>query len=463
MNKIPFSFPITMFDLVSEKVSETLTKKRCRIFYKGLNRNGSYITDEFAEKLISTLPYAPIKGIYDDDDEDFTDPGKKRNEGRIYGVVPENYNFAWEKHLDDDGVEREYACADVYLFTALYTEAEEICGKGQSMELYTPSIKGSWITEDGQSVYKYTDACFLGLQVLGDNANPCFEGSAFFSLQEQQMYAMFTALLEKIETIGGKTVENENTVTFALSDRQKQNLIAKELNKENFRYYVLDTYETYAIVFDYETEKHLKVNYTKNEDDSISVNSDFEEVVCEYVTAEEKSALDALRAKTEAGTYEATSTAFEENVNKVVELQTEVDNKIGEISTLTTEKDELNSTVESLNGQVAEYTTTITTLTDKVAEYTETITALQNFKNEILKNEKLECIAKYSKKLTADVIAEFTAKVDEYTLIDLRKDLAFALVEANENIFTLEEGKPGYVPAEQEPTGLEALLNKYKK
>ena len=131
MNKIPVSFPITMFDLASEKVSETLTKQRCRIFYKGENRNGSYISDEFAEKLIATLPYAPVKGIYDTDD--FEDHGSKRSEGRIYGVVPEQFNFAWEKHLDDDGVEREYACADVYLFTALYEEATEVVGKGQSM------------------------------------------------------------------------------------------------------------------------------------------------------------------------------------------------------------------------------------------------------------------------------------------------------------------------------------------
>ena len=40
--------------------------------------------------------------------------GENRDEGRIYGIVPENYNFAWETHLDEDGVEREYACVDVF-------------------------------------------------------------------------------------------------------------------------------------------------------------------------------------------------------------------------------------------------------------------------------------------------------------------------------------------------------------
>src|SRR5574344_1319298 len=90
--------------------SETISKARCRIFYKYGNRNGTYITDEFAEKLISTIAYAPVKGIYQGDD--FSDHGENRDEGRIYGIVPENYNFAWETHLDEDGIEREYACVD---------------------------------------------------------------------------------------------------------------------------------------------------------------------------------------------------------------------------------------------------------------------------------------------------------------------------------------------------------------
>ena len=217
---IPVSFPISVFENSGEKISDTLTKKRVRIFYRGENRNGSYISDEFAEQLLKTLPYAPVKGIYNEDD--FEGHGKERTEGRIYGVVPENPNTTWEKHLDEDGVEREYACADVYLFTALYEEANEIDGKGQSMELYGPSIKGEWIRIGGKELYRYTDACFLGLQVLGDNATPCFQGSAFFSLEGQQLYSLFTALLEKIDklTQGGEN-QMENTWTFALSDNQK--------------------------------------------------------------------------------------------------------------------------------------------------------------------------------------------------------------------------------------------------
>nr|DAH17951.1 MAG TPA: hypothetical protein [Caudoviricetes sp.] len=49
-----------------------------RIFYKYANRNRTYIDDDFAEKLLNTLPYTPVSGIWDDDEEDFTDHGSSR-------------------------------------------------------------------------------------------------------------------------------------------------------------------------------------------------------------------------------------------------------------------------------------------------------------------------------------------------------------------------------------------------
>lgn len=127
MNKENIEFPISIYGNI-DQVNDVLSKARCRIFYKGPNRNGTYISDAFAEELVSTLHYVPVKGIYINDD--YTDHGHARNEGQIYGIVPMDNNFAWETHLDEDGVERTYACTDVLLFSALYPEASEIVGKG---------------------------------------------------------------------------------------------------------------------------------------------------------------------------------------------------------------------------------------------------------------------------------------------------------------------------------------------
>mgnify|MGYP004715110773 FL=1 len=186
-------FNVTLFGDV-ETLSPTLSKCRLRIFYRGLNRNRTFISEDFARQLIESLPYAPIKGIFDKDGLDYEDHGGDNTDGRIYGVVPEDPNFAWEKHVDDDGVEREYACADVYLYTALYPEANLIPGKSQSMEIHKKGLEGEWkIWSDGEPYFEFQKGHLLGLQVLGDEVEPCFEGSAFFSLYKDAK-AMFDYL-----------------------------------------------------------------------------------------------------------------------------------------------------------------------------------------------------------------------------------------------------------------------------
>ena len=97
MSKSEFEFPVSIYGQITQ-FNDVLSKARCRIFYKGSNRNGTFITDEFANELISTLHYVPVKGIYVGDD--FSDHGQSREEGQIYGIVPETNNFAWEQHLD---------------------------------------------------------------------------------------------------------------------------------------------------------------------------------------------------------------------------------------------------------------------------------------------------------------------------------------------------------------------------
>ncbi len=185
--------------------NEVLSKARCRIFYTGPNRNGTYITEEFANKLISTLPYVPVKGIYDTMKDDFTDHGRERYEGRIYGIVPENPNFAWESHLDVDGVERTYACTDVYLFTGLYKqEAFDIIQKSQSMELYADSIEGEWQFINGKRFFVFTEGRFLGLQALGEDYEPCFEGAQITKVQysfEDSFKEQLFSLMNEIKTM----------------------------------------------------------------------------------------------------------------------------------------------------------------------------------------------------------------------------------------------------------------------
>ena len=138
-------------------------------------------------------------------------------------------------------------------------------------------------------------------------------------------------------------------------------------------------------------------------------------------------------------------------------MNSEVETKNEELSTLNTEKGNLESSVSELNA-------TIDTLNGQVSEYTAKVEELQSFKDAIDKAEKEAVIEKFSAKLSSEIIEGFTAKIDTYTIQDLKKDLALALVENNDSIFTSESNSgAGYVPQEDNATGLEALLSKYKK
>ncbi len=186
--KIPCSFQTEI--LTVEQISDQISKARVRIFYLGKNRNGSYISEEFANKLLSSLPYTPLVGIYDSEKQDFTSHSFDSGEAQIYGLVPQETNLSLEENEDSDGVIRQYYCSDVYIYTKRFKEANEIVGKPQSMELDPDSINGSWKMIDGEMYFVFESADFLGLSVLGEDIEPCFEGAAFYELVQKFSLAM---------------------------------------------------------------------------------------------------------------------------------------------------------------------------------------------------------------------------------------------------------------------------------
>ena len=439
-----------------EPYNEVLSKARCRIFYKYFNRNGTYISDEFAEKLLSTIAYAPVKGIYDNNDSDYTDHGEERNLGRIYGIVPENYNLTWEPHLDEDGIERIYACVDVLLYTGLYKEASEIINKAQSMELYAPSIKGEFKYIEGRKAFVYEDACFLGLQVLGDDVEPCFEGAAFYSLYQNLKQMIKTLEKYNLDYHNNDNREEQMIFNFKLSDSQKHDMLFNLLNpnfNENggwvIEYSICDVYDEYAIVYSYENQGYERIYYTKDDSqDSLEINAKKKCYIVD-VTEEEKSALETIQALN-GGTYEKIDEGFttlkDENSTYVT--------KIGEqetiIATLTSDK-------ENFESQINEAQTTIATLNQE-------LDSLKEYKLQQETNEKQAVIDKYAKELDEDVMQKYTEKLNEYSVSDLEKELAFELVNANPTIFSHQtQSGSGYIPKDSHTSGVEGILEKYRK
>lgn len=445
-------FPVTIYGNL-EEYTPVLSKARCRIFYKYENRNGTYITDEFAEKLINSLPYTPIKGIYDNFEEDYTDHGANRNLGRIYGIVPENPNFQWENHKDEDGIERIYACTDVFIFSALYEEASQIIGKSQSMELYQPSIKGDWTIINGKRLFKFEDGCFLGLQILGNEVEPCFEGAAFFSL-----YSELKTMIKQIEQYslnfqkeGGKSEMTK--LNFKLSDSQKHDaiwsLLNESYNEENnwtISYAICDIFEDYALAFNYETGSYERVYYKKDDSsDSIELGQRKKCYILD-VTESEKNALESLRAFN-GGTYEK----IDEVASKLKDNNEKFSLKIGEleeqVSTLTTERDTNMQNYENAQN-------TISTLTEDLEK-------LKEYKVNVELQEKEQVIESYADILGEEILSEYKNKISEYKdALTLDKELAYELKRSNPSVFTRT---PQYVPKDESKSGIEEILAKYKK
>lgn len=479
LDNISLEFPVTVYGNL-EKYNDTISKGRCRIFYKGGNRNGTYITDEFAEKLLSSIPYAPVKGIYEREEGDYTDHGEARNEGRIYGIVPENPNVTWEEHEDEDGEIRTYACVDVLIFTGLYSEANEIVGKGQSMEIYPPSIKGSWKIVNGRKYFVFEAGHFLGLQVLGDAVEPCFEGAAFFTLYEDLKKLLNQTTYNLNAHNGGK----KKMLNYKLSDNAKFNALWSLLNTNYneagnwlIEYDICEIYDEYAVVKNYSEGTWERVYYAKDDaTDSLEITS---KARCYFVdiTETEKNALEALHEMNN-NTYENIDVNYQSAKDEIAQVNTTLDNKIAEFETLqqdynlkVEEITEFNSKIEELNGSIS----TLITDRDNAAQQIESLQAtinsltaenetLNSFKMDIEKQQKQAIVSKYAELLDEEVLNSYTAKMDEFTIQQLDKELAYELVSANQSVFTSNGQPSGFIPKDEPAVGgLEEILSKYSK
>lgn len=493
-------FNVTLFGDV-ETLSPTLSKCRLRIFYRGLNRNRTFISEDFARQLIESLPYAPIKGIFNKDGLDYEDHGGDNTDGRIYGIVPEDPNFAWEKHVDEDGVEREYACSDVYLYTALYPEANLIPGKSQSMEIHRKGLEGEWkIWSDGEPYYEFQKGHLLGLQVLGDEVEPCFEGSAFFSLYKDAK-AMFDYLKNSKEKEESKKMEKN---LFRLSDGAKCELLFDALNSTPEDYKIVcDIYDDYAIAYDAVNNKYIRAYYTKDDEaNTVEINR-VEDCYIVDVTEAEMTALNAMKA---AGSFADAQAKIESYDAKVAEfaadkeaLQASLDDALSQIEAFKKDDDkkdddkkdddddkkdddkkdddkskssldnsaELQSQLNEFKSQLEAKDAEISRLNSSISDLNNEKSELESFKKSVDTEKKNAIIAEFAGHLTEEQTADFNAKMDDYSVEDFKKEVCFAAYNTDSSIISGkgEEDKPDLIfknNAKNTDSGVIALLLKHK-
>ena len=151
------------------------------------------------------------------------------------------------------------------------------------------------------------------------------------------------------------------------------------------------------------------------------------------------------------GTYENANVTFEK-VGELEEANSNFEQKI----------EELNSNISTLETEKEQFTIQLNEANDQIAALTEEVDGLNSYKTGIENNEKQAIIESYAELLSEDVLAEYSAKIAEYSAIDLDKDLAYELKKNNMSVFS-KEPSAQRIPKDVERTGLEAILSKYKK
>ena len=408
--EIPIYFDTIIIDSPTQEVSsEDLNACRLHVgvFTKYKNRNGSYITDEYADFLIksATRGNCPVVGFFDPEGQEWAShTGPKLANG--YGYV-ESFD-GWTPFEDTDGVTREYATFSVILFTDYYEEARKIKGQHQSMELDPETIDGAWTEFDGEPYFVYTKGNMLGFCVIGAH-EPCFSVSSFFSKNDdtyKSQYEKFSSLLLGLKE---KFEETQNTT------KGGEQPMDENMNKEVEEPVVNPAEEP--------------TEFENTEPDEAPAAE--EPVVEEPVAAEEPA---------EPTEFEKLQQAYDTLQASFNELQTKFDEATNNIS-------EFNATIEELKAENAKLQTA-------VANY-------QAVEAQIEVDKKNTLIEKYEKVLEEEEINEIKNKINDFSYDELEGKLA--IVFANKQMTGSEEPTKKVPLPEPEKSSFALLIEKYRK
>lgn len=243
-------------------INPLMSSCQIKVLYLGENRNRSYISKQVAMEMAKTLRGAPIVGYYKKDKQDFADHGEQMiwdDEGIHFNTLTKPYGFVapdakvWFKDFEDfddfgNSVIRTYLMTTGYLWTGQFEQAQSVIdsGKPHSMELDEKSLQGHWannIKED-MEFFIINDAIFSKLCILGDDVEPCFEGSAVtapqvsasFTLDKQFKHTLFKMMEELKDALEGGNIvadmKDKAPDTFVEEVEQTEQEVTTEFTEE---------------------------------------------------------------------------------------------------------------------------------------------------------------------------------------------------------------------------------------
>ena len=380
---------VQFINLTPLDINPLMSKCEIKVFYLGQNRNGSYIKKEVATQMAKTLRGAPIVGFYKQSKEDFTDHGQKitlDDQGvhfecmtKPYGFVAPDAQVWFKKFTEEDEfgntVERQYLMTTGYLWTGQYEQVNKVFednGKPQSMELDNESLDGHWSKDynTGMEFFIINDAIISKLCILGNDVEPCFEGS---SVTAPEVSNTFTKKIDENFTKTLFTMMKE--LEFALQGGNRVDGLENN---------ILDTEQIVS------TEAATEEEFTEqNQDNSVEevIENSQENIEDTSASSEFANKDDEEKPQSEEESDEEEEKEEDPAADEDEEEQKKKPESKNSLHS-DQEYNELETNFNSLNEKYNELETNFNSLTEKYNE-------LVNFKNEVEDKQKDELIEKF--------------------------------------------------------------------
>lgn len=205
------------------------------VAYEGLNRNGSIITSEAIQTIVSSLPGSPIVGFWKEESGDFDGHNgdysfdeNSQDFKFVSSTVP--YGFVTQEKPQIKNIEGvNYVVAEALLWTKRFPNVEKILHEknNQSMELDESTMQFVYAI-DGTPII--THAEISALCILGEEVEPCFEEANFKKEGYLEFMKNFQLALEKEEETEMPTELLETEVVVA--DVEETEEVAQPIETE---------------------------------------------------------------------------------------------------------------------------------------------------------------------------------------------------------------------------------------
>lgn len=522
---INYSWPVVLSDFSQDSVQENFSRGKLKVFFKGETADHRYFSDDFAEKIIKTLPYTPVVSSYDEEKDDFVGHAKEQ---QIFGIVDPCTEPVFEE-MEDGKI---WCITDVVLYTerpdTVGKLAKKIIGQPHSLELNPKTVKYV-INYDEKKHFKnieFTAGDFVGVSVLGKDQKPAFTGSAFFSCDENFESKMkilrdYCESKEDQSQIGGENMNLQEFMKLSWGDISNKvgEAICSEYRNDAYTY-VVDMFEDSAIVrFYYYVEdccKLMRVRYTCNDNGDVTLGEvnevrltyvDVETTTPENTTVEiDMKQIEEVVEETEPS-IDAVSDCTETNAeigednmsNSITETDEshntcttqEIDEPVTENSEpeATTQTLEEEATVEETFADVTEQSdpaqVTNVEITPTISEASvedeqqqiteETVTTSstsfteserEEFEN-LKREKKIGLVNSYKDALTEDQLNDFISNVDNFDIKDLELELLKIYKNSQQEIETVKPIRAfAFAPinaTQEKESPLDAFVRKNKR